>query len=199
MEAAGEQFLAGARSAQEHHRNVGVGDSLDGARDLRHLGRGGDHRAEDGAVVADLLLEPAILAFDLVELEGAPDDQAELIDVDRLLVEIIGARRDRAQRTFARAMARGDDHLGAGLEREDIVERGEAFGDAVGIGRQAEVQCHHRRLGGAHQIDRGVAVGRDQHLIIVIGPAQLALEPFVVLDDQELGLDVHVHARIRSR
>ena len=48
------------------------------------------------------------------------------------------------------------------------------------------------------EVERGVAVGGDQHLIIVIGPAQLALQPLVVLDDQQLGFDVSVHARIRS-
>ena len=126
----------------------------------------------------------------LVQLEGAADDQAELIDVDRLLVEIIGARRDRPQRAFARAVARGDDHLGVGLQRQDRLERGEALADAVGIGRQAEIERDHRRLGRAQQIDRRVAVRGDQHLVIVIGPAQLALQPFVVLDDQQLGFDM---------
>ena len=125
-----------------------------------------------------------------VELEGAADDQAELVDVDRLLVEIIGARRDRPERAFAGAVAGGDDHLGLGLQRQDRLERGEALGDAVGIGRQAEVERHHRRLGRADEVERGVAVGGDQHLIIVIGPAQLALQPLIVLDDQQLGLDV---------
>ena len=48
------------------------------------------------------------------------DDQAELVDVDRLLVEIVGAHRDRLQRAFARAVAAGDDHLGVGLEPQDL-------------------------------------------------------------------------------
>ena len=195
VDAAGEQLLAGAAGAEQHHRDVGIGDPLDGARDLRHFGRGGDHRAEHGAVVADLLLEPPVLGLDAVELEGAADDQAELVDVDRLLVEIIGARRDRPERAFAGAVARGDDHLGLGLQRQDRLERGEAFGDAVGIGRQAEVERDHRRLGRAQQIDRGVAVRGDQHLIIVIGPAQLALQPLVVLDDQQLRFDVAAFMR----
>ena len=144
------------------------------------------------------LFEAPVLRLDAVQLEGAADDQAELVDVDRLLVEIVGARRDRPERAFARAVAGGDDHLGLGLQRQDRLQRGEAFGDAVGIGRQAEVERHHRRLGGADEIDRRVAVGGDQHLIIVIGPAQLALQPLVVLDDQQLGLEVGVHARFRS-
>ena len=186
------------RRAEQHHRDVGVGDPLDRARDLRHLRRGGDHRAEHRAVVADLAFEPLVLRLDAVQLEGAADDQAELIDIDRLLVEIVGAGRDRPERAFAGAVARGDDHLGLGLQRQDRLERGEAFGDAVRIGRQAEIERHHRRLGRADEIDRRVPVRGDQHLIIVIGPAKLALQPFVVLDDQELRLEGCVHARFRS-
>ena len=75
-----------------------------------------------------LCFEAAVLGLDLVEVEGARDDQPELVDVDRLAVEIIGAERDRLQRAFARAVARGDDDLGVGLEREDLGQRGEALG-----------------------------------------------------------------------
>ena len=82
----------------------------------------------------------------LVQVEGAGDDQAELVDVDRLAVEIIGAERDRLERAFAGAMAGGDDDLGVGLEREDFGQRREALVGAVGIGRQAEVERDHRRL-----------------------------------------------------
>ena len=50
--------------------------------------------------------EPAVLGLDFVDVEGAGDDQAELVDVDRLAVEIVGAECDRLQRAFAGAMAR---------------------------------------------------------------------------------------------
>ena len=46
VDRAGQQFLAGAARAQQHHRHIGVGDTLDGARDLEHFGRGADDRAE---------------------------------------------------------------------------------------------------------------------------------------------------------
>ena len=36
---AGEQFLAGAAGAEQHHRDVGAGDALDGLADLQHLRR----------------------------------------------------------------------------------------------------------------------------------------------------------------
>ena len=198
MDAAGEQLLAGAAGAEQHHRDVGVGHPLDRARDLQHLRGGGDHRAEHGAVVAGFLLETPVLGFDAVELEGAADDQAELVDVDRLLVEIISARRDRPERALAGAMARGDDHLGLGLQGQDRLEDRESLGRPVGVGRQAEVEGNDLRLLGAKDVDRRVAVRGDEHLIILIGPAQLALQALIVLDDQQAGLEGGVHAYFRS-
>ncbi len=197
VEAAGEQFLAGAAGAEQHHRHAGIGDPLDRPGDLEHLRSAGDHRPEHRLVLADPLLELAVLGLDAVQLEGAADDQAELVDVDRLLVEIVGAGRDRPKRALAGAVARGDDDLGLGLQRQDRLQRGEALGDSVGVGRQAEVERDDRRLLRAKQVDRRVAIGGDQHLIIVIGPAQLALQPLVVLDDQQFRPGVHAHALIR--
>ena len=101
-----------------------------------------------------LRFEAAVLVLDRVEVEGARDDQPELVDVDRLAVEIIGAERDRLERAFARAVARGDDDLGVGLDGEDFGQRGEAFAGAVGIGRQAEVERDDRRLVQPHLLDR---------------------------------------------
>ena len=46
---------------------------------------------EPSTVEPPTALEPPVLLLDLVEVEGARDDQAELVDVDRLLVEIVGA------------------------------------------------------------------------------------------------------------
>ena len=126
VDRAGEQFLAGAAGAEQHDRHVGDGDALDGPGDLEHFGRGGDDRAEHGRR-RRLRFEAPVLVLDRVEVEGARDDQAELVDVDRLAVEIVGAERDRLERAFAGAVAGGDDDLGVGLEAEDFGQRGEAF------------------------------------------------------------------------
>ena len=203
VDAARQQFLAGAGSPEQHHRDVGIGDPLDRARDPGHFGRGSNHGAEHPALVADLLLQTLVLVLEPVQLEGAADDQPQLIDVHRLLVEIIGAGCDCPERAFPGAMARGDDHLGLRLQREDRLQRRKALGDAIRIGRQAKIQRDDRRLGRAEQVDRRVAVRGDQHLIIVIGPAELTLQPLVVLDDQQTrlhGLDDSggIHARFRS-
>ncbi len=126
---AGEQFLAGAGRAEQHDRYVGGGDALDGLADLQHLRSGADDRAEHLAAAG--LLEPAVLRLDVGDVEGAGDDQAELVDVDRLAVEIVGAKADRLQHAFASAVAGRDDDLRVGLQPQDVGQRGEAFGRAV--------------------------------------------------------------------
>ncbi len=134
-----------------------------------------------------------------MEVERPRDDQPKVVDIDRLAIEIISAKRDRPKRAFACAMARCDDHFGVGLQRENLGECGEAFAGAVGVRRQAEVKRHHRRLVQAEQVDRlRPACGGDD-AIAFIGPFQLALEALVILDDQQDGeYFVIGHARFRD-
>ena len=116
VQPAREQFLAGPAGAQQHDRDAGIRHPLDRARDPGHLGRGGDQSAEHAFVLADFCREPAVFRLDPVQRERAPHDQAERVDVDRLLVEIVCAALDRGERAFARAVAAGDDHLGIGFQ-----------------------------------------------------------------------------------
>ena len=129
--------------------------------------------------------QPPVLRLDFLNVEGAADDQAEFVDVDRLAVKIIGAERNRLERAFAGAMARGDDDLGVGLQAEDFRKGRETFRGAVGIGRKAKVERHDRGLVQAHHFDRLGTVGRAHYAIAFIGPFQLALQPLVILDDQQ--------------
>ena len=82
---------------------------------------------EPSTVAVALGFEPAVLGLDAVEVEGAGDDQSELVDVDRLAVEIIGAAGDRLERAFAGAVAGGDDDLGVGLEPHHFGQRRKAL------------------------------------------------------------------------
>src|SRR3569623_3231847 len=184
VQAAAEQFLARAAGAEQHHRDIGIRDALDRAGDLGHFRRGGIQPAQRGAALA--FGEAAILHLQRMDMEGARDDQPERVDVDRLVVEIPRPFGDGAQRAFAGAVPRGDDHLGVGLERENLGQSGKAFADAVGIGRQAEVERDHCRLVGAQRVDRARPVAGDDHVVTVIGPAQLTLQAGIVLDDQQL-------------
>src|SRR3546814_7716221 len=73
---------------EQHDRHVEVRDALDRARDLQHLGRAGDHPAELAIVARAPFGKPRILDFELAAVKGAGDDQPQLADVDRLLIEI---------------------------------------------------------------------------------------------------------------
>ena len=97
------------------------------------------------------------------------------------------------------AVAGRDDDLAVGLERQDFGQGGETLGGAVGIGRKPEVEGDDRRFVQPHRFERAGAVADDDDRIIVIGPLELALQPFVVLDDQQgrLGRCV-AHAIFRS-
>src|SRR3546814_1876328 len=75
------------------------------------LGRAGDHPAELAIVARAPFGKPRILDFELADVKGAGDDQTQLVDVDRLLIEIPSAARDRGQRARALAMPRHDDDL----------------------------------------------------------------------------------------
>ena len=75
-----------------------------------------------------------------MQVEGAGDDQAKLVDVDRFAVEIVSAETDRLERAFPSPVSRGDDDLRVRLEPKDLFKRGETFGRAVGIGRKAKVE-----------------------------------------------------------
>ncbi len=69
-------------------------------------------------------------------------------------------------------------------------EHGHAFADPVRIGRQAQIERHHRRFLGAQQLQRFLAIAGNEQLIAVIGPAQLTLEPRIILDDQQFGAQI---------
>ncbi len=108
-----EKLLAGAAGAEQHHRHVGRGHALDGSADLEHFGRGGDDRSEHRRPAR--LLQPPVLRLDPVKMKGPRDDQPELVDIDRLPVEVIGSERDGLHRAFAGAVAGCDDDLGVGF------------------------------------------------------------------------------------
>ena len=185
VQPARQQLLAGAARAEQHHRYAQIGDALDRPRDLQHLGRPGDHPAEHAVVARPLLRQPRIFDLEFADMERPPHDQPQFLDIDRLLVEIPGALRDRVQRAGAFAMPRHDDDLGIGLDLQDRLQSPESLARPVGIGRQAQVERDHIGFFGTQQVDRAVMVARDQHRIAVIGPFELRLQPRVVLDHQQ--------------
>jgi|GEM_PF-3713803 len=190
MQTLRQQFLAGAAGAQQHDRDIGAGDPLDRAGDPHHLRRAGNHPAEHPAPLRRGFGKARIFLLQRVDVEGAAHDQAQFVNVDRLLVEIIGTAGNGIERAFPRAMTRCHDHLGIGLDAQYLLQRGEALAGAVRVRRQTQVERHH--IGRLHpqHLDRFEPVAGDEQLIILIGPAQLPLQAGIILDDQQFGAGV---------
>ena len=182
----GQRFLAGAAFAQQQDRNVGGGDLFDVAADLQHAGvagddpldRGLDRRGDEAAV---FLLQP-------VQVQAAFDDGAQHLDLDRFFAEIIGAGGDGAQRVLALAVAGDDDDFRLWGDPQHVGQGGEAFADAVGVGRQAEIHDGDRRAFAFHQHHGLRPRVRHQHLAGGKRPAVLGAETLIILDDQQFWL-----------
>src|SRR6185312_436501 len=112
--------------------------------------------------------------------------EAENLDIDRLLVEIVGPEGDRAHRVLALLVAARDDDLGLRRALDDALERRQALARAVRVGRQAEIEHHHRRRVALHGRERRLPRSDDLRNVLGEGPFELALKARIVLDDEEL-------------
>jgi hypothetical protein len=127
-----------------------------------------------------------------VQLERAPQHDLELLDVDRLDEEVVGALVDRAQRVRALLAPRDHDHLGGGVREAQRFERREALLDAGRVRRQPEVERDHRGLIVARARERFLAVACEADLELVgERPSHLTAKVRVVVDHQQPGLCDH--------
>ena len=74
-------------------------------------------------------------------------------------------------------------------DAQHLLQRREAFADAVRVRRQAEVHDDHRRRFALHDGDRLRPGVGDQHVMGRECPAVLRAQALIVFDDQQLGLD----------
>src|SRR3546814_2299008 len=65
--------------------------------------------------------EAGIFPLQRMDMEGAADDQPQFVDVDRLLIEIIGAAGNGVERAFPGPMAGCDDDLRIRLDAQDFL------------------------------------------------------------------------------
>src|SRR5262249_28451223 len=103
MDRLSQQFLSGAALADQQYRDVGWRELLDAAQHAQHF-RAARYDAVDWAR-RGTLGQVAVLGFELEHLLGSADDQFQYIDVDRLLIKVIGSQSDRPQRVFAGLVA----------------------------------------------------------------------------------------------
>ena len=135
VDRAREHFLAGAALALQQRRRVGRRHLLDRAADLQHRVARGDDAVERRG--AERLGELPVLGFERVNLIGALHDQLQRVDVDGLLIEIVGAEADGLDRVALVAVARDDDDFRERRELQDLAQRRETLADAAVVGRQA--------------------------------------------------------------
>jgi hypothetical protein len=129
-------------------------------------------------------MKPSVLLLELEQMLGAANREPKRVDVDRLLVKIIGAKGDRPYRVFASLVSGGNDNLGGWCHLPNFAEGSKPFGSSVRIGRESEIDdCHRHRLS-SYEIERLASRAGRMHLVVREGPPQLPQKHFVVLDDQ---------------
>jgi hypothetical protein len=118
MDRLSEQLLARAALAQQQDRDIGGRYLLDVAQDPQHFRAARNDPVDRRRRSA--LYEPAIFRFELKHLPGTADNQTQDIDIDGLLVKVIGAQGDGSQCVFARLVACRDNDFCRWCDREDI-------------------------------------------------------------------------------
>ena len=83
-------------------------------------------------------------------------------------------------------MARGDDHLGIRLEREDGIERRQPLGNALRIWWQTQIERDDGGFLGAQGGDGASPITHHRDVEIRIGPAQLRLQAGIILHHQQV-------------
>ena len=104
-----QDFLAGAALALQQRRRVGRRHLLDGSADLEHRVARRDDAVERRR--GERFRELPILGLERVHLIRALHDQLQRVDVDGLLIEVVGAEADRLHGVALVAVPRDDDDL----------------------------------------------------------------------------------------
>ena len=151
--------------------------------DLDHLGTDRDDAGKRlGAV---LRLQAPIFGLEPIEIERPPNDQVQGLDIDRFVIEVIGAEADGPHRVLALGLTAHDDDFGLGCERQDGFQRRQSLRGTILVRWQAKIeQDDRRRLLFKHSHGSLPAAGQAD-VETVEGPAQLPLQGHVVIDDQK--------------
>lgn len=116
---------------------------------------------------------------------GTADDHLQYIDIDRFLIEVVGAQSDRLQRMFAGLVAGCDDDLRRWGYCEDFGQRGQSFGSPVWIGRKSKIDDSYRNGFLSDEIDRLQARFGGMHFVVGKGPPELTQEARIIINDQQ--------------
>src|SRR5215467_720622 len=182
---AGDQLLARAALPFAENGGVRLGHALNDREDVAHLwGRTQDVREANG--ILELTRLGHALAFQLAEIGGPPQDDFEIVQVDRLQMVVEGAPLHGGHGVGTIAVARDDDDLGIRGGPEDVVEGTQALLRRVRVGGQAQVKRNDLRRGLLHGRGGPRPVGGRRDLVLVLQRVgQLLPDVFIVFDDEQ--------------
>ncbi len=160
VDRAGQGGLARAGLAHQQHRGRRVRDARGDVEDLAHRGAGG-HQAPEADLGLERLAQRAGLATDAGVVEGASEEQRQLVEAERLGHVLVGALADRIHRGLDGAVRGHHDDRTLGGE----------------LARQGQ-QLHAVDLGHPQIGDKGVERVRAELLRgLDAGAARQGLEP----------------------
>ena len=175
----GHQFLAGAALTDHQYRPFGTGELADLVEQPAHHPAASEHAVE--AIIAEQLLEAPHFVAQAPRLQRAADRQGEVLEVQRLGEELVGAFLERRHRLL-NAAERGDHQKGrCRLHALHPPQQRHAIGAG-----QPQVADHQRRLPAFQGTHRLLGAGQRAHLqpaILQLLDQQLA-QAVIVLDQQ---------------
>src|SRR5437763_636925 len=136
MKRACHNFLTCSGLAANENADVGWADTLDHALDFRHLRRSKHNTIESRPGIT----EPIVLFFEAPHPQSARDGNPESIDVDGFLEEIERSLCDRLNCAFPVSVTTCDNNFGSRGVGEDVLQCLQAFGRAIFIRWQTEIQ-----------------------------------------------------------
>jgi len=161
VDIARRQFLARPGRSGQHHPAIGLRDLFQlpqkrakGGRVAQHLG-GGDLAP----------LERLILAAQATGFHAAPDHHHQLVDIEGLFNEVIGALLDRRDGDLDIAMPRDDHHRHIGVVALDRLEDVDAVHPAV---LEPDIENEKAGLFGANGHHGLVGIAREPRRIALI-------------------------------
>ena len=127
--------------------------------------------------------------LDVTDVERTLQDDAQLIELDRLRVPVDRAALDGEQRVVPALVARDHDDLGHGMRLDDLVEEDHALFGRSPRRLERDVERDDRGLLAAQEPPRLVGRGsRDDVVLLGQPPLQLIPDRLLVVDDQDLAL-----------
>ncbi len=180
MKGAREELLTHSRLAVDQDGRVELRDLAQERQDVEHLGAfGHEVRQREPLLVPPEGLAP--LGPELAELERPPEDQEDLLGLERLDQVVLGPQPGGLDGGADGAVGRHHHHADLGVLRLQLANDLDAVHSRQALVSQREVD-----ILALEEIKRLLAAAGGQHLeaLELEGAPQRAQEDLVILDDQ---------------